>query len=125
YQQNGSGTFQTGTGAVSLRGDTTITSGNTLTVAGTGATTLGGALSVGGNTTITGTSTLTGAVTVSTLGATNTATMLCRNSTNQLAGCSTTGTGAIFVQGGNSFGATAELGTNDNYGLNLETNGIA
>jgi len=33
-----------------------------------------------------------------------------------------TGAGAAFVQGGNSFGATATLGTNDNNALNFETN---
>jgi len=33
-----------------------------------------------------------------------------------------TGAGAAFVQGGNSFGATASLGTNDNNNLNIETN---
>jgi len=32
------------------------------------------------------------------------------------------GSGAGFVQGGNSFGALAVLGTNDNYGLSFETN---
>ncbi|MDD2680598.1 MAG: hypothetical protein PHE20_00670 [Patescibacteria group bacterium] len=30
--------------------------------------------------------------------------------------------GAAFVQGGNSFGSIANLGTNDNYPLNIETN---
>ena len=35
----------------------------------------------------------------------------------------TTGTGGAFVQGGNSFGTTATLGTNDAQSLELETNG--
>ncbi len=34
------------------------------------------------------------------------------------------GTGA-FVNGGNSFGATATIGTNDNFGFNIETNNTA
>ncbi len=39
-------------------------------------------------------------------------------------GFATSATGAAaFVQGGNSFGATATLGTNDNNGLNIRTNG--
>ncbi|MDD2680588.1 MAG: hypothetical protein PHE20_00620 [Patescibacteria group bacterium] len=32
------------------------------------------------------------------------------------------GAGSAFVQGGNSFGSIANLGTNDNYPLNIETN---
>ncbi|HKX72477.1 MAG TPA: hypothetical protein VJM32_00505 [Candidatus Saccharimonadales bacterium] len=36
-----------------------------------------------------------------------------------------TGSGAAFVQGGNSFGATAVLGTNDAFALELETNGTS
>jgi hypothetical protein len=35
----------------------------------------------------------------------------------------TGGVGSAFVQGGNSFGDTATLGTNDNYNLAFETNG--
>jgi hypothetical protein len=34
-----------------------------------------------------------------------------------------TGSGSAFLQNGNTFGATAVLGTNDNNGLNLRTNG--
>jgi hypothetical protein len=34
----------------------------------------------------------------------------------------TGGEGAAFIQGGNSFGAIATLGTNDNYDLTFETN---
>ncbi len=44
----GSGTFGTTTGNVSLNGDTTVATGKTLTVTGTGATTLGGSLTVTG-----------------------------------------------------------------------------
>jgi len=40
-----------------------------------------------------------------------------------LAGGEPGGTGDAFIQGGNSFGALATLGTNDNYDLTFETNG--
>jgi hypothetical protein len=56
------------------------------------------------------------------LGSGDTTTYLCRNSSNQIATC-TAGAGSAFVDGGNSFGATAVLGTNDNYNLEIETNG--
>jgi hypothetical protein len=67
--------------------------------------------------------TSTGTITVGTLGTTDTSSILCRNSGNIIAACSGSGSGAPFVQGGNSFGATATLGTNDNFGLNIRTNG--
>jgi len=59
-----------------------------------------------------------------TLGAADTTTALCRNSSNQIATCSGTATGAAFAQGGNSFGATAILGTNDANSLTFETNNV-
>ena len=65
-----------------------------------------------------------GNIELSSLGTTNTATHLCYNSSNQIAGCNTTGTGAAFVQDGNSFGALATLGTNDAFGLAFETSGV-
>lgn len=37
---------------------------------------------------------------------------------------SSAGSGLGFNQGGNSFGSAATLGTNDNYALNFETNGV-
>lgn len=83
----------------------------TLTVNGTGASSIAGTLSV------------SGVVTASTLGTADTSTFLCRNSSGQIATCSTSGAGAAFVQGGNSFGAQAVLGTNDNNSLAFETNG--
>lgn len=58
-----------------------------------------------------------------TLGTADNNTFLCRNSSNQIAACSGTGSGASFAQGGNSFGATAVLGTNDANSLEIETNG--
>ncbi len=64
-----------------------------------------------------------GTIELSSLGTTDTATHLCRNAANQIAGCNTTGAGAAFVQNGNSFGALATLGTNDAFGLAFETSG--
>jgi hypothetical protein len=58
-----------------------------------------------------------------TLGTADNNTQLCRNSQNQIATCSSSGSGASFVQGGNSFGATATIGTNDSNSLEVETNG--
>lgn len=78
---------------------------------------LGGTLGVTGNTT------LGGLTTLNTLGTTDTSSLLCLNSSKQVAACSS-GTGAAFVQGGNGFGATGVLGTTDNYGLNIQTHGI-
>jgi hypothetical protein len=64
-----------------------------------------------------------GNIVVNALGVAGTATYLCLNGSNQVASCSSSGIGAAFVQGGNSFGAIADLGTNDNFDLNLRTNG--
>ncbi len=61
------------------------------------------------------------AFSVGTLGATDTAAYLCLNSSNILAACSGTATGSAFVQGGNSFGGEAILGTNDANDLSFET----
>ncbi len=71
----------------------------------------------------TGTNYFGGNIVAATLGSADTSTYLCRNSLNQIAACNSTGAGAAFVQGGNSFGATATLGTNDNNSLNIRTNG--
>jgi len=62
-----------------------------------------------------------GAIQAQTLGTADTNTHLCRNSVNQIATCSDAG--SSFVQGGNSFSATAVLGTNDANSLQIETNG--
>jgi hypothetical protein len=66
---------------------------------------------------------IAGTTTIGTLGSTDTVTYLCRNSSNIMSACNTTGTGAAFVQGGNSFGATAVLGTNDSNNFEIETAG--
>jgi len=63
YNQIGTGTFSTGSGAVALNGNTTIAGVNTLTV-GTGATTLGGTLGITGLTTLSGGATVTGATSI-------------------------------------------------------------
>jgi len=65
-----------------------------------------------------------GTMQINNLGTTNTAAFLCRNGSNVLAACNTTGDGAAFVQGGNSFTATAVLGTNDAFDLQFERGGI-
>jgi hypothetical protein len=69
-----------------------------------------------------GTLSVTGAATIGSLGAATNSSYLCYNSSNQVASCNTTGTGAAFVQGGNSFGAQAVLGTNDSNSLAFRTN---
>ncbi|HKU18309.1 MAG TPA: hypothetical protein VJP80_03460 [Candidatus Saccharimonadales bacterium] len=104
------GTTATGTGAISLQAGTSglvtlgTTNSNSVTI---------------GNTS--GTVTLQGPIVVSNPGTANTATYLCRNSSNQIATCSTTGNGAAFVQGGNAFNATAVLGTTDANNLQIIT----
>ena len=50
---------------------------------------------------------------------------VCRDaSSGQLSACDANTTGRPFLQGGNSFGATAVLGTNDNQALQLKTNNV-
>ncbi len=98
------GTLNIGTGASAK----TINLGNT-----TGATTLNFQSGSGGI-----------VIPASLAGTIDTSTYLCRNSTNQLTTCLTTGTGAAFVQGGNDFGADAVLGTNGaGQSLSFETAG--
>jgi len=82
-----------------------------------------GTLTVNNNFTSSGNGSFGGTLTVSSLGDTDTSTFLCRNSSSQIAGCPTTGTGAAFVQGGNAFGTAALLGTSDNENLTFRTNG--
>jgi hypothetical protein len=117
-QSASTGTFKTGTGAVNLNGSTVITNGNLAS----GGTNTDLTISAAG----TGVINLNDSVKVATLGAASGATnaYLCRDtSSTLLTTCNTTGTGAAFVQGGNSFGAAADLGTNDNFALNFRTNG--
>ncbi len=80
---------------------------------------VGGTLNVSGAVTFGSTLAVTSAITATTLGAADTATHLCRNSSNQIASCTAGGTS--FIQDGNSFGATGTLGTNDAQALGLET----
>jgi hypothetical protein len=63
-----------------------------------------------------------GVLEVSTLGVGDNDNLLCLNSSNQLANCNTAG--SAFIQGGNSFGGPAFLGTNDTFDLNIETSGL-
>ena len=73
-----------------------------------------------------GSTRLDGTLQVGTLGATDTSTLLCHNTANQLAACSTTANGAAFVQGGNNFGVstTGVLGLTSNNDLNVITNNL-
>jgi hypothetical protein len=66
-----------------------------------------------------------GLVALTQLGSADNNTVLCRNAANQIATCTNNfaTTTSAFVQGGNSFGAEAVLGTNDNNALSFETNG--
>ena len=111
------GTVQIGntTGAVAQ----TINIGNNATASSTNNVVIGS--------TVAGTVTLqpAGGVVISTLGTANTDTVLCRNGSNIIATCSSTfaTTANAFLQGGNSFGATAVLGTNDTNNLAFETDG--
>jgi len=61
-------------------------------------------------------------LTVGSIAAAANSNYLCSNG-GLVSSCSTTGTGAAFVQGGNSFGAQAVLGTSDSNNLALETGG--
>lgn len=65
-----------------------------------------------------------GGVSISTLGTADNSTYLCRNSSGLVATCQSGGTSSAFIQGGNSFGATGTLGTNDSNSLAFETNNV-
>lgn len=70
---------------------------------------------------------LDGTLELGTLGTANTDGVLCRNSSNQLASCSSTflTSANAFIQDGNSFGTSpAVLGTNNASNLELETAGV-
>jgi trimeric autotransporter adhesin len=112
-------------------------SGNVIIDVGT-ATGTAGSISIGTSNTsgvtigrATVNTTLQGNILVSTLGTASNDTVVCRNGSNQLATCNSTflttgdlNVSNVFLQGGNSFTAAAVLGTNDDYGLNLRTNGV-
>jgi hypothetical protein len=126
-------------GAIALQSGSTIslTGATNINTSGTANTAIGNATgtlaltSSGLNVTtagaVSGVSTLatSGIITVGAVGAASNDTVLCRNGSNQIASCNSTflTSANAFIQGGNSFAATAVLGTNDNYGLELETNG--
>lgn len=114
---NGAGT-NSSSGNVILDSGVKTGSGTTgtLTIAGTNAS----ALTLGRTGLTTNNA---GTLTLGQLGTTDSLTYLCRNTSNVLAACNTTGTGAAFVQGGNSFTATAVLGTNDAFDLQIERGG--
>jgi hypothetical protein len=114
-----------------------LSGGGTVITLGTGGTC--GNIAISDNPTFTGTVTantfngqtlgtatsFTGTVAINTLGTATNATYLCYNSSKQVAACNTTGAGAAFVQGGNNFGADADLGTNGaGQNLNFRTAGV-
>ncbi|MCA9329666.1 hypothetical protein KDA11_03400, partial [Candidatus Saccharibacteria bacterium] len=133
------------TGSVTVQGTSNqtnvSTNGNTVTV-GTAQDisqnssptfnnqTLNGNQNVVGNSTIQGSGSVSGNVFVGGNTSTNTLTIqsggtqngyaLCDASNN----CGYSGAGSSYVQGGNSFGNPAVIGTNDNNSLNLRTKGI-
>ena len=70
-QSGSSGTFKTGTGAVSINGDTTLATNKSLTLQGTGALTVGtGATSLGGTLAVTGAGSFDGVLNVGKSGST-------------------------------------------------------
>lgn len=114
---NNSSNFATNINTGTSNGTVTIGGGSAPLVIDSAAfdVTSGGAVS--GVTTLN----TSGIVTVGALGTADTTALLCRNAANQIASCATSGAGAAFVQGGNTFGATATLGTNDANLLNIRT----
>ena len=81
------------------------------------------------NQTLTGNGSIQGGLTVSGTTTTNNLTIQSSGTQNGYAlcdasnNCGYSGAGSSYVQGGNSFGNPAYLGTNDSNSLNLETNG--
>jgi collagen type VII alpha len=116
FSQTGATTFSTGTGAVSLNGATTITTGNSLTFKNT-ANTFGTSLVAGANT---ANLALTLPIADGTSGQ-----LLTTNGSGVLSFSTALTSTNGFVQGGNSFGALANLGTNDTNILSLNTSGTS
>ncbi|HSX27440.1 MAG TPA: NosD domain-containing protein, partial [Patescibacteria group bacterium] len=107
-------------GANTLQGTTAIIDFTNFDVASNGNVTAG----TFNSQTISSAANFTGTLAVTTLGSASTDTVICRNGSNQLATCNSTfaTTANAFLQGGNSFGTTAILGTNDANSLNIRTN---
>jgi hypothetical protein len=139
--QPGNSGLATGTGAALTvqagnQSGATASIGGLLTLKGgnaTGGTQIGGGVTINGGSGTTngsinvGTATTAGitlgAVTVlSTPGAATNNSLLCRNSSNQIATC--TSAGVAFLQNANTFGAIGVLGTTDAFGLNVVTGGV-
>jgi hypothetical protein len=112
-------TINIGTGNTTVAGGKTIHIGDgTPSGSGTNLITIGTAATAGS------TVTLQGVIKLSNPGATTAnAVALCRDSsTTNLIACDSGAGGPAFIQGGNSFGATGTLGTNDNNDLVFERN---
>ena len=113
-----------GTASVTIDGNLAVNGGSLTSSAATLVINAAGNVDIQDSVTVDSLTVDTGNVTLASLGSADNATYLCRNSSNQVATCNTTGTGAAFVQGGNTFGATAVLGTNDANSLTFETNNL-
>ncbi|HXY18093.1 MAG TPA: carbohydrate binding domain-containing protein, partial [Candidatus Nitrosopolaris sp.] len=134
------GTIQIGgtgtTGTITLgqssatSGTVTINIGSNIGAGGTQAINIGNSSTGTGNITIgntaAGNTILQGATSIqvaSLTAVTANSQVLCRDtSTHNLTSCDSGAGGKPFIQGGNSFGATAVLGTNDSNSLTFETN---
>ena len=92
----------------------------------TGSVLMTGSLGVVGNTTITGSVISTVGFTGSLSGSASSATSASYALSSSFATTASYATNAAnaYIQGGNSFGTTATIGTNDNQSVNIETNGI-
>ncbi|HSX17210.1 MAG TPA: hypothetical protein VLH86_03860 [Patescibacteria group bacterium] len=121
--------------AAQVIGDSTISDNGTTVTTTANLTVQGGTLTAGVANTQTGSLTLaygsanfSGTLTPGALTANRTYTLPDASGTFCLNGASScgfaTGSGAAFVQGGNSFATAADLGTNDANALNLRTSGI-
>lgn len=127
------------TGELSLQGvmnQTTVNQSGKITTIGTAqdispgssptfnSQTLNGNQTIAGNGEIQGNMIVQGSITGDTLAIGTSGTQngyaICDASNN----CGYSGAGSSFVQGGNSFGNPANIGTNDTQPLNVETNGV-
>jgi hypothetical protein len=120
------------TGNLSIQGtpsQTNVTQNGSTTTIGTAQDIAQTSSPTFSNQTLTGNGSIQGGLTVSGTTTTNNLTIQSSGTQNGYAlcdasnNCGYSGAGSSYVQGGNSFGNPAYLGTNDSNSLNLETNG--
>lgn len=120
------------TGNLSIQGtanQTNVTQNGSTTTIGTAQDIAQTSSPTFNNQTLTGNGNIQGGLTVGGTTTTNNLTIQSSGTQNGYAlcdasnNCGYSGAGSSYVQGGNSFGNPAYLGTNDNNSLNLETNG--